>query len=553
MKIGKKQRSERRQTTLARVILLLGVFVVGIILGQNNIVQAVQTAVANLGSVVNAGGNSLPTLIIDMPFANYNDTILRQRNEALSSGVYLGPEEDFANADIQFDGEQIPVRLRLQQGPASHLGDDEKWNLEVRTRDDRQLLGMQRFFLIDPADNNWLNEWAFMETLRREGLLAPRYHFVNLIFNGDDRGIYAVQEGFGAELMTSQGRQEGVLVEFDANLLWEATRQFEGDTAAALQDPVTNLSTTNFQLFEVDTFRDATIAENELLSAQKDAAIGLLRGLQSGELAASDVFDVELYGRFLAVVDLWGALEATSLLNIRFYYNPESGKLEPVGFNGNALGQDGRISLAATFDDPALQTAYSEAAARLSQPDYLNALQEALEPEWQTLQRAIRGEHNSTLPWDALAARQNQMQLSLAPLQPVFAYLGPPSLSMEAIIQVDVANVLNLPVEILGFDIDGATFLEVDPAWLRESDAVFLPAEDGRLILSSINDGENPVRFARFHLPLTTIVQLDSELDFMQEPEILVATRILGQERPQLTAARPGYPEPIVAASAGGE
>ena len=51
-----------------------------------------------------------------------------------------------------------------------------------------------------------------------------------------------------------------------------------------------------------------------------------------------------------------------------------------------------------------------------------------------------------------LADRQVLLQQSLSPDQPVFAYLGPPELSIEAIIQVDVANVLNLPVEILGFD-----------------------------------------------------------------------------------------------------
>jgi hypothetical protein len=134
----------------------------------------------------------------------------------------------------------------------------------------------------------------------REGLLAPRYSFVNLVFNGDDWGIYALQEGFGAELISSQDRQPGVVVEFDAQRLWESVRYFEGEAEAAVQDPVTNLQAYDFQQFEVDTFRDAAIADDPVLSAQKDTAIGLLRGLQNGELAAADVFDVEQYGRFLA-------------------------------------------------------------------------------------------------------------------------------------------------------------------------------------------------------------------------------------------------------------
>jgi hypothetical protein len=235
-----------------------------------------------------------------MPFANYNN-ILSQREEALAQGVFIGGDADFMAATMELEGEVVPVRIRLLQGTAVHLGESDKWNFDVRTRNDALLLDMQRFQLRDPADNNWLNEWAFQESLRREGLLATRYHFVNVQFNGGDWGIYALQEGFGSELATAQGRPNGVMVEFAAERLWESTIHFSGDNQAAVADPVTNLTADNFQLFEVDTFRDATIATDEILSAQKDKAIGLLRGLQAGELTAAQVFDVEQYGRFLAL------------------------------------------------------------------------------------------------------------------------------------------------------------------------------------------------------------------------------------------------------------
>ena len=231
------------------------------------------------------------------------------------------------------------------------------------------------FYLIDPADNNWLNEWAFSQALQREGILAARYHFVQLTFNGENKGIYAVQEGFGSELPLGQGRPEGVMVEYDARRLWQSIAYFDGNGAAALEDPVANLTASDFQFFEVDTFRDATIANDVALSAQKDNAIGLLRGLQNGELTAAQVFDVALYGRFLALTDLWGATQGTSLVNLRYYYHPGNGRLEPIGFNANALGVTDRLSLAASYNDPALQTAYVQAAAHFSQPEYLAELE----------------------------------------------------------------------------------------------------------------------------------------------------------------------------------
>ncbi|MCP4424173.1 MAG: hypothetical protein GY803_06760 [Chloroflexi bacterium] len=551
MKIGRQK--SKLIITPNRIWLgvLALVFGVGIALGERGISAAVrgygEEVVARL-RLAN-GRAELPTLTIDMPFANYN-VLLDQRKEALNRGVFVAAESDFQTADIRLDDQTIPIRLRLRQGTAVHLGENDKWNFDIRTRNDQLLLGMSRFYLIDPADNNWLNEWAFMQTLQREDILAPRYQFVHLIFNGDDRGIYALQEGFGPELITAQGRTEGVIVEFDAARLWESIAYADGGATEADADPITNLTADDFKYFEVDTFRDAAVARDETLTAQKNTAIGLLRGLQNGELAAADVFDGERYGRFLALVDLWGAPQAASLVNLRYYYNPETNRLEPIGFNAAPVLDDSsqRISLDAAYNDPALQAAYVAAAQQFSQPEYLTALQADLDAAWQAQRQALNGAANfaaeSQSLWEQLAQRQDLLRRSLHPLQSVFAYLGPPSLSMEAVIQVDVANVLNLPVEIIGFDIDGATFLEADRAWLQ-GEPVLLDGEG--IVLPGFGAGETAVlQFTRFHLPLTKIIEQDSELDFNHEITIGVATRILGLEQTHLTPARSGYPDPIV-------
>ena len=119
------------------------------------------------------------------------------------------------------------------------------------------------------------------------------------------------RKGFAEDLFLAQGREAGVIVEFDTDLLWHSVAHF-GTEQDAVADPVANLSVDDFQLFEVNAFRDAAIDRDPLLAAQRDAALGLLRALQTGELPASQVFDVEQYGRFLALVDLWGATQGTA-------------------------------------------------------------------------------------------------------------------------------------------------------------------------------------------------------------------------------------------------
>jgi hypothetical protein len=552
MKIG-QQHSARGPDILSHNLRWLGaivlVFVIGLIIGNQEwpkVIRDLRLALAQVGQSIGPA-EDLPTLIVEMDFTSY-DGILDQRERALQAGVYIPRKRDFVTATIRLNASAIPVRLRLLGGPADHLGDDEKWGFEVRTRDDCQLFGMQRFYLLDPVVNNWLSQWAFARALEREGILAARYEFVHLILNGDNRGTYALQEGFANDLLVAQGRPEGVIVEFDADLLWESIAHFQGNAQAAYTDPIVNLSASDFQYFEVDTFRDALIASDPTLSIHKDSAIGLLRALQTGELKASNVFDVELYARFLALVDLWGATQGTSLVNLRYYYNPVSARLEPIGYNANALGSDARLSLAAAYDDPVLQAAYVREALRISQPEYLDQLQTELDPQLQRLKRAVSTEYKGIEPpWDELRTRQEHLCRSLDPVRPVFAYLGSPTLAMSGTLRVDVGNVLNLPVEIIGFDIDGATFLPVDRGWLEGESAGLLTDHVDKVVLRALDtDRSAVIRYAHFDIQLADIQRLDSELGFIQEMDVQVATRILGLSKTHLTTARHGYPDVFV-------
>jgi hypothetical protein len=545
MKIGQKQSSSDPKG--GWFIILALVFVLGFFLGGRNILAQMEDWLSAATQLMrnDSSAEPLPTLIVDMGFDNYN-SLLQRRDEALQTGVYLPTNQDFVTATMRLDNSLIPVNMRFYPGPADHLKEADKWHFDVRTRRGRQLEGMQRFYLLDPADNNWLNQWAFARSLEREGILATRYQFVNLVFNGDRWGAYALQEGFGDELMTTNGRTPGVILEFDSDLLWRSIAHF-GEAQSAFADPVGNLLATDFRFFEIDAFRDATIARDTARSAQRDAAVSRLRALQAGQLSASDVFDIEKHGRFLALVDLWGANEAVSLPNLRYYYDPDTERLEPIGFNGNPLSSEERLPLTAAYGDAALQAAYAREAERLSQPAYLAELESELGEELLHLQQVLRREAGEVaLPWAGLQQRQGQIRRSLNPIQPVFAYLGPPTMSISATIQIDVANVINLPVEVIGFDINGTTFLEADPAWLRTEEGADLVSVHGNQIILSAT-GSDLIRYVRFHLPITQIIRVDQETDFMHPIEINVATRILGLDGHQFTLAREGAPDRLLA------
>ncbi len=502
----------------------------------DGLITTLQTEWTAIVRQFNGDSTTLPVLRVDMDFEMVNQ-ILEQRQEALENGVFIGTDGDFVPADIALNGEAVRVRMRLQQGPTRHLGADAKWNYEIRTDEDQPLLGMTRAQLIDPADNGWLNEWGYQQALREAGVLSTPYTFVNLVFNGDNRGIYALQGGFDANLPTSQGREPGIIVEFDPALIWQNIAYFEGDSQAALADPVTNLNRNAIQFLEVDTFRDAAVARDEQLTAQKEEAIEKLRAFQRGEINAEAIFDLELYGRFLAISDLWGAADALSLLNLRFYYNAQNGRLEPIGFNGNPQLDQRRVDLAAaTFNDPALQEAAIQALQEAADPEFLTSLETNLTPEWSTWQNVLASEADISPPWAELAQQQVNLQRSLQPQQPVFANYVAAENTPAGVLQLEISNVVNLPVEIVGLDFGDALFLETQSDWVIDGEENLLRSPDAPVVLKSFADD---LSFIQLEIPLTTIYA--NSPDSLAAADMQLAVRIWGTEQTNLTPVRPGF------------
>jgi len=538
MRLGEQDtRSGKVTNALLRVGLGLAIFAVGLAAGSQGWPHTVAQQVGAVRERLANGPSAdrIPVMTVDMAFEAYS-VLLEQREQALDAGVYLSSQEGFVPAALRLGDTAVEVAMQLKEGTARNLGPNDKWAFELHVAGDSPPgeLEFDRFFLQDPASSSWLSQWAFSEAMQSEGLMAARYRFVRLILNGDDRGVYALQEGYGTSLTGSQGHPPGVIVAFDTAPLWRAVAQFGGKPEAAFADPVTNLSLQDFRALGIETLSLTTsvdVGEGDP-AAEKGRALSLLYALQNGQRPASEVFDADQYGRFLALVDLWGATQATSPLHLRYYYSAGDDHLEPIIVDAQALGSDDRLSLAATFADPRIQIAYVQEAARISQPAYLEEVEEQLTARWLRLNDALQRDlPYPRPPWDELAERQAMLRQSLNPAHPILAYELSAAETDRAVLRIDIANAINLPVDILGFDIAGATFLGVDQVQVASASTEILDGfGDGIVLRAAALAGPSTLRFTQFRLPLDTMYSVDSEADFNQDLDIRVAIRILGLE-----------------------
>ncbi|MGV7224014.1 MAG: right-handed parallel beta-helix repeat-containing protein [Nitrospinales bacterium] len=276
--------------------------------------------------------SKLPHLRIDIKFKHL-EKLRNKRDEALKAGILETSDDDFVPAQIRYGDRNIKVKLRLKGDWTDHL-EGNKWSSRIHVSGKDHLFGMRRFSIQHPKVRGFQSEVLFFETLQKYGILAPRYFFVKVTLNGDDIGIMALEEHFSKELLEHNARKEGVVVKFDESLVWAATdgvnRGFGG-----VYDDVNNA--------HIDAFRSKKVNETPVLKHEYAVAVGLLRSFLADRVTASDVFDAQKLGGFIAVAEFYRALHAVRWHNLRFYLNPLSMKMEPIGFDGDVNHPSGSL------------------------------------------------------------------------------------------------------------------------------------------------------------------------------------------------------------------
>ena len=491
----------------------------------------------------------LPVVRLDMKFKHLAK-IEAKRAQTLCDGWLRASDDDFVPATLVCQGESARVKVRLKGDRLAHLQGDD-WSFRIKCRDAERPFGMRTFSLQHPETRRYLNEWCFLEHARRENILAVRYQFVRFFFNGEDKGIYALEEHFSKELLEAQGRREGVIVAFEEPASVHLNIQRRGDN----WDLATRLSAVGSQ--EVRSFDTKRIMRSAALRTQRDEALELLRAFQEGRRRASDVFDVELTARFMALVDLWQAWHAAMWQNIRYYYNPVTARLEPIAFDTMALWGDGDVALIATrsddrfvngpLRDPEIAAAYLRELERLARPQYLDELRAQLSPGFERWRLALQQEfplERWLQPgWELLGKRQEYIRSAIRPERMVIASAvvegeAGDTPDPEVRCTIDIRNIALLPVEVVGFRVEGGDLMSSAPVWQERAQDGIWRTPDDSVGIAPAEPGHGLI-LATFCL---SVRWETSDETVHTEPLVEVATRFPGQSGLVFQRVRFGAP-----------
>lgn len=319
------------------------------------------------------------------------------RDEALKRGLLFRTENDLVKALIYDGNQHQKAMVRLKGDFIDHLQGD-KWSWRVQMKNGGQVLGLRRFSLQAPDTRGYHWEALFLQNLRDEGVLAPRYEFVDLTVNGRDVGVMALEEHFSKELLEAQAHKEGVLLRFDEDEFW---RDRSRNDAILGLGKVGSAHDFSWRDARARPFRASKLRKSPLLSRQAALAVGLLRALQTGQAEPSQVLDIEAWGKLFAVAELWGYWHGLRWHNLRFYLNPYTLKLDPVAFDatskrpakGSLTVDKHLIFLRYLMSDDAIYDSYRRHLARISEPAALEDRIGDLERRGKVMEEVVRAEY----------------------------------------------------------------------------------------------------------------------------------------------------------------
>jgi hypothetical protein len=246
------------------------------------------------------------------------------REKALKRGILIDEGESYVDVKLVHNGKKIKAKLRLKGHMTDHL-QNKKWSFRIKTKKGDAFMGMKIFSIQHPGTRNYGYEWLYHQMIKQEGIIALNYDFIKVKVNGEDWGIYAVEEHFAQELVQHNERPEGPILRFNPDMYWSYR-------IAEHEKQSINMESASMQSANIEAYDDNTVNSDSALLHVYENGMNLLDQFRRRELKTSEVFDIEKLAKFHAIIDLVGGHRSLDWSDVKYFYNSITRKIEPVAY-----------------------------------------------------------------------------------------------------------------------------------------------------------------------------------------------------------------------------
>ncbi len=247
------------------------------------------------------------------------ESIAQHRANALYRGRILPDDEENYKATLFADGRDQKIKMRLKGGYTDHIM-SSKWSFRISV-EDGAAWGMEKFSIHRPEARNGIYEYLMHNMYDELGGVSAYYDFAQVIINGEYWGMYAIEQSTNKLMAENSLKREGAIITLEGN--YKSYRSVYYNTL--------NLNVEDYSPFKVVS-QNKTLS-NENLYNYSQYAIDAYHKSIKALAAPSDVYDYDLYAKYMAMTDIFKGNHGLNYANSLFYFNPITAKLEPISFD----------------------------------------------------------------------------------------------------------------------------------------------------------------------------------------------------------------------------
>ena len=271
---------------------------------QQIIFNAAETKFSVFSNYLSGLLSSPDRMYIDVEFEGIQ-LLNYARESALSKGIITDEEQEVSvKANLSIGSEIYKVRLSPTGQNLDMIGDINKRAFKVKVLEGKKIYGMQEFKLLPPHSRHHVVEWVGHALENKEGLIALRYFFIEATLNGDDLGVYAIEEHFNKELLENRKAREGIIF--------------------------------SLKLGKIKIFNEKKISNDSNKRNQVRLLKSTLQGIRNNEIEVGRAFDLDKFASSYAILDLMAGHHAYGFNSI-YYLNPVTNLIEPITREYNSL------------------------------------------------------------------------------------------------------------------------------------------------------------------------------------------------------------------------
>ena len=271
---------------------------------QQIIFNAAETKFSVFSNYLSGLLSSPDRMYIDVEFEGIQ-LLNYARESALSKGIITDEEQEVSvKANLSIGSKVYKVKLSPTGQNLDMIGDINKRAYKVKVLEGKKIYGMQEFKLLPPHSRHHIVEWVGHALENKEGLIALRYFFIEATLNGDDLGVYAIEEHFNKELLENRKAREGIIFSLGPD--------------------------------KIRIFNEKKISKDSNKRNQVRLLKSTLQGIRNKEIEIDRAFDLDKFASSYAILDLMAGYHAYGINSI-YYLNPVTNLIEPITREYNSL------------------------------------------------------------------------------------------------------------------------------------------------------------------------------------------------------------------------